>query len=38
MPESEYFCQKISKVCDGFTDLNDEQKFSFILTNDDPQC
>ena len=38
MPEREYFFQKISRVYDGFTDLNNEQKFSFILTNNDPQC
>ena len=38
MPEREYFFQKISSVYDGFTYLNDEQKFSFILTSNDPQC
>ena len=38
MEEREYFFQKISRVSDGFTHLNNEEKFSFILNNDDPQC
>ena len=33
MPERECFFQKISRVYDGFTNLNDEQKLSIILTN-----
>ena len=37
-PEREYFFHKISRVYDGFVYLNDEEKFSFILTNNDPQC
>ena len=37
-PEREYFFHKISRVYDGFMYLNDEEKFSFILTNNDPQC
>ena len=37
-PQREYFFHKISRVYDGFVYLNDEEKFSFILTNNDPQC
>ena len=38
MPEREYFFHKISRLYDGFMYLNDEEKLSFILTNNDPQC
>ena len=38
MEEREYFFQKISRVYVGFTRLNNEEKFSLILNNDDPQC
>ena len=37
-PEREYFFHKISRVYDGLMYLNDEEKFSFISTNNDPQC
>ena len=38
MEEREYFFQKISRVYAGFTRLNNEDKLSLVLNNDEPKC